>query len=340
MTWSNEFIPGRHAKQPVPMRAYFDRQREPERHRTDTGDKFKIRGGRVKPQWKLGDKPMPETLHQPESLTSTGRMPVFEVTPAMTRGEGGWHSRHQLGFVNEEVNVMTRSYFDRWREPEVLEDKAKGQRLLPTWRLHIDVDAFDAHEGKDCFPGQDAAIMPADDLFVCRSKCLTDGFSAFVVQDGKAYFKTRSRSDCLDSLQDASGAITYVRSRDNDVAAAGDSMSSKPETSTEMQLRESHWDARHQLTWCNDFLRGPQIREEQKLQTNTRSYFDRILQPKVEKGSKIREKLREEEKLPPTWSLQDYGTAQGPMTLSRSFRSAPELKRKRQGWHARHGNIF
>lgn len=41
-----------------------------------------------------------------------------EEAAQKARGRAQWSSRHHLTFKNEEVNRLSRSYFDRWREPE------------------------------------------------------------------------------------------------------------------------------------------------------------------------------------------------------------------------------
>lgn len=266
--WSNDLVAGRWrknknsicSKTPVGLRSYFDRGRSPGIHRTDAGEGFRYQRKMLKPVWKLGGKPEPPVI---TSLSRPCLSPVRDPAFALPREEG-WLTRHQLSFENEGLSPLSRSYFDRPREPEALlevtEETVKASPLVPTWRLGPE-------------PNEPSK----------------------------------------DSLQST--------------------------VSLAQEHREGSWDPRHHIVWCNDFLLRAHKREEKKLNPNYRSYFDRHLQPKPDKGSKKREKLKESERLrPDTWSLQD--PRQGPGTLSRASVSNPELLRRQEKWHGRHGTEF
>lgn len=72
---------------------------------------------------------------------------------------------------------------------------------------------FEVVLDKDCLPGQDAHSMPANDIDECKRICFEEGFGAFVVRSGRAYFKSQTCKECTMGLTTDRSAVTYLKSK-------------------------------------------------------------------------------------------------------------------------------
>lgn len=143
VTWCNErHTSGSGELNPVPLRSYFDRSREPHHSRCEVP----VKAQRVLPAWKLRTDPLTGNDISGSTMSSSSRVSTaVDILKAPTRAlcsrgnssrENRWNARHELVFKNEEVSRLDRNYFDRWKEPEAnLHAERVVRSFRPTWAL-------------------------------------------------------------------------------------------------------------------------------------------------------------------------------------------------------------
>eukprot|EP00928_Gymnodinium_smaydae_P031431 TRINITY_DN23064_c0_g1_i1.p1 TRINITY_DN23064_c0_g1~~TRINITY_DN23064_c0_g1_i1.p1 ORF type:complete len:972 (+),score=184.69 TRINITY_DN23064_c0_g1_i1:149-3064(+) len=71
-------------------------------------------------------------------------------------------------------------------------------------------EPFVALSGKDAFPNAVAHEMQVMDIDVCKHFCMENGYGAFAVRNGRAYFRTASAERCRRQLVDSFGCTLYL----------------------------------------------------------------------------------------------------------------------------------
>mmetsp|Transcript_65240 Transcript_65240/g.144158 ORF Transcript_65240/g.144158 Transcript_65240/m.144158 type:complete len:601 (+) Transcript_65240:86-1888(+) len=168
ITWCNERNCGGSLLNPAPLRCYFGRWRNPSlaarsaQLKSPQGEGGVATINRVLPTWRLepvpggGPVPDPETpLPRPPALAAksgtggsntntrgggsggspSGSLLESRMSSRQRRKEQVWNTRHALTFKNEEVSKLDRSYFDRWREPEMATGKKQSRGSVQVWSL-------------------------------------------------------------------------------------------------------------------------------------------------------------------------------------------------------------
>jgi hypothetical protein len=90
--------------------------------------------------------------------------------------------------------------------------QAPAAATPPAYVAPVDDPLWAAYPGKDAFGGQNANDMEmnAGDLTGCRQYALANGLSAFVVWQGKAYFRSQTGTDVLQNLVDNNEHTVYI----------------------------------------------------------------------------------------------------------------------------------
>lgn len=274
-----------------------------------------------------------------------------------------WHHRHSVIWSNDlipgkfrkqknsicsKTPVGLRSYFDRGRSPGIHRTDAgenfrfERKQLQSDWKLEGKPEpAVITSLSRPCLtPLQDPEYaLPREERWHSRHQLTYNNEDLSPLS--RSYFDRPRVPEALVDMSvghsKGSSLIPTWRLSLKDAAEPGKDVPPS-QADIEQKQREESWDLRHHIVWNNDFLIRGQRHEEKKMNPNFRSYFDRFLPPRPMKGSKQRQKLREEERLRPEWSLQD--PRQGPGILRRTWASDPALLHRRKNWHARHGTEF
>ena len=73
---------------------------------------------------------------------------------------------------------------------------------------------WDVIKGRDAFGGDNAHTMSASDIEACKREGITRGYDAFVVYQGKAYFRSQRPTECRANLMLEPNATLYLRDKD------------------------------------------------------------------------------------------------------------------------------
>mmetsp|Transcript_10567 Transcript_10567/g.23062 ORF Transcript_10567/g.23062 Transcript_10567/m.23062 type:complete len:645 (-) Transcript_10567:29-1963(-) len=229
----------------------------------------------------------------------------------ISKEEGSWDSRHSVLWCNEQtvgdfsrLNPMQfRSYFDRWRDPDVgARSRAarlrppEGQsetvsRVVPVWRL-------------EPVPGR--TTMPDEEELQAREPVL------------KAKSGTGANPDMLESMK---GRLVKSSSM-----PAG----RLPNCSPAARRREDRWNGRHQLLFHNE-----------KVSRLDRSYFDRWIDPECLHYKKAEEGKTDASKEHGSVLVWSLGPSEGPDEVVAKVQAKSNARFSDDGhWNGRHQLMF
>jgi len=147
-------------------------------------------------------KPAPDT-----AFVDPAGLPFITVKGPSLAGGAAAHIYSFLGIRKDpEFPAPVK---DAIKEPLQAKFHSYGEKHC----IHVvgpDFRTFSEWKFQDCFPGESAHTMPAEDILSCLQVCEERGFGAFSVQKGTVFFKSQSAQECYSALEDADSGTLYL----------------------------------------------------------------------------------------------------------------------------------